>query len=150
MEKALIRGLFLFHLSFKNMRQAEGFTGQQLGGANFFKLIQDACRVRMVVQQKFDHRLYFLLYQQGLGQGLVGAGCIGRVVLHVFCVSRVLLVVRHVGAGFGSHDGQASLPMVGFLQSMNQQIQVEFEVLGQLHQCIQSVSKFSVAGQTHS
>jgi hypothetical protein len=70
-------------------------------------------------------------------------------VLHVFSVNRVLLVVRNLGAGFGRHHSQASLPMVGFLQTVNQQIQVEFEVLGQLHQCIQSVSKFSVAGHTH-
>jgi hypothetical protein len=33
------------------MRQAKGFAGQQLGGSNFFKFVQNAGGVGMVEQQ---------------------------------------------------------------------------------------------------
>ena len=74
------------------MRQTEGVAAQQLGGAYFFKLVQDAGGVRVVEQQELDHRLYFLLNQCGFGQGLIGVSSIGRMVSHALGMGGVLLV----------------------------------------------------------
>jgi len=89
------------------MRQAEGFAGQQLGGANLFKFVEYAGRVRMVVQQQLDHRFNFLVHKLRFGQSLVGL----------------------VGVG-----SQPRFSVLCFLQSVNQQIQVVFEVLSEFHQ----------------
>jgi hypothetical protein len=43
--------VFLFQLVFEYVRKTEGFAAQELGGAYFFKFVQDASRVGVVEQQ---------------------------------------------------------------------------------------------------
>ena len=117
------------------MAQREGVAAEQFGGADLFKLVQDAGGIRVVLNQQLDE-LFLLTVQgrdpfQGIGQGLGFWGVfLGFLVMFI---RRAGLVIRQ-----GHRRGLAL-----------HTVQVILQLAQASHAVVEQICQFTVSGDAH-
>ena len=118
------------------MAQREGVAAEQFGGADLFKLVQDAGGIRVVLNQQLDE-LFLLTVQgrdpfQGISQGRGFWGDLLGFWVLVF-IRRAGLVIRQGHRrGLALHDVQVLLQLVQASHAVVEQI-CQFTVSGDAH-----------------